>query len=302
MSAIAALARLLLLAGLLGAMPAVAAPELPAAYDPGDLSMPLPAPWRLAAAQDDAAPAPADKPLPAPAAQDAFGAYNWRGPQPAQPDWSGIRRDTLYFLGYQFGAVAVLYLAPDDVSGWSEEDKEDYSFDKWKENVSQPVVDNDKWWINYVTHPYWGAAYYIRARERGFDRSQSFWYSVLLSTLFEYGVEAFAEPVSMQDLIVTPMLGSMIGEYLFSPLRERIRAKPGALDWGDKALLFATDPLGVLNAQVDSLLGVETTLQLQPIGLQTVASASGVGGERPGSPRQLSRVAPVWGLNFQAEW
>lgn len=228
--------------------------------------------------------------------------YRWRGPAPAQPDWSGIRRDTLYFLGYQFGAVAVLYVAPDDVSGWSEEDKEDYSFDKWKENVSHPVVDNDKWWINYVTHPYWGAAYYTRARERGFDPSQSFWYSVLLSTLFEYGVEAFAEPVSMQDLIVTPLIGSLIGEYLFSPLRERIRAKPGALDWGDKALLFATDPLGVLNAGVDSLLGVETTLQLQPIGMQTVTSTDGVGGERPESPRQISRVAPVWGLNFQAEW
>lgn len=23
---------------------------------------------------------------------------------------------------------------------------------------------------NYILHPYWGAAYYIRARERGFER------------------------------------------------------------------------------------------------------------------------------------
>ena len=54
---------------------------------------------------------------------------------------------------------------------------------------------------------------------------------------------------------MTPVVGSLAGEYIFSPLRQRIRAKPGKLDWADKAALFITDPLGVLNAETDRLLG-----------------------------------------------
>ncbi|MDP1929409.1 MAG: DUF3943 domain-containing protein, partial [Thiobacillus sp.] len=102
--------------------------------------------------------------------------YAWRGVPPARPDWYGVGRDTAYFLGYQFSAIAVLYLAPERISGWDREQKRNYSFDKWRNNVSEPVWDGDRWWINYVLHPYWGGTYYIRARERGLDRAQSFWY------------------------------------------------------------------------------------------------------------------------------
>jgi len=228
--------------------------------------------------------------------------YAWRGVPPTQPDWRGVKRDTTYFLGYQFVAIAVLYLAPESISGWDREQKRKYSFEKWRNNVSEPVWDEDKWWINYLLHPYWGGAYYIQARERGLDRAQSFWFSALLSTLYEYGAEALAEPVSAQDLVVTPLAGFLVGEYLFSPLRERIRAKPGELDWSDKTLLFITDPLGVINAETDRLLGVKTTLQWQPIGMQNPASASEMDSSA-GMPPGYSRGAvPVWGLQFRADW
>jgi hypothetical protein len=228
--------------------------------------------------------------------------YNWRGAAVDQPDWRGVRRDVSYFLGYQFAAIAVLYVAPESISGWDREQKRNYSFSKWRNNVSKPVWDEDRWWVNYITHPYWGGAYYIQARERGLDRAQAFWYSALLSTLFEYGAEALAEPVSAQDLVVTPVVGFLVGEYLFAPLRERIRAKPGKLDWSDKTLLFVTDPLGVLSAQTDRWLGVETTLRWQPIGLQTPVLAAGMDhstGSPPGYPRS---AVPVWGLQFRADW
>ena len=228
--------------------------------------------------------------------------YNWRGASVDQPDWRGVRRDVGYFLGYQFAAIAVLYVAPESISGWDREQKRNYSFSKWRNNVSKPVWDEDAWWINYITHPYWGGAYYIQARERGLDRAQAFWYSALLSTLFEYGAEALAEPVSAQDLVVTPVVGFLVGEYLFTPLRARIRAKPGKLDWSDKTLLFVTDPLGVLSAQTDRWLGVETTLRWQPIGLQTPALAAGLD-HASGSPSGYPRSAvPIWGLQFRADW
>lgn len=219
--------------------------------------------------------------------------YSWRGTSTKTPDWPGVGRDIGYFLGYQFAAIAVLYVAPERISGWDREQKRNYSFDKWRDNVSKPVWDEDRWWINYVLHPYWGAAYYIQARERGLDRIQAFWYSALLSTLFEYGAEALAEPVSAQDLVITPVVGALVGEYLFAPLRQRIRAKPGPFDWSDKALLFITDPLGVLSAETDRLLGIKTTLQWQPIGLHSNGRDGLMNGRT---------LAPVWGLQFRADW
>lgn len=229
---------------------------------------------------------------------EASRGYNWRGALVEKPDWRGVGRDVGYFLGYQFAAIAVLYVAPESISGWSREQKENYSFDKWRNNVSKPVWDEDRWWINYILHPYWGGASYIQARGRGLDRAQAFVYSALLSTLFEYGAEALAEPVSAQDLVVTPVVGALVGEYLFTPLRERIRAKPGKLDWTDKALLFVTDPLGVVSAETDRVLGIKTTLHWQPIGLRPAAT----GMDAAGAPGMARTPAPVWGLQFRAEW
>lgn len=230
------------------------------------------------------------------------GGYAWRGAPPTRPDWRGVRRDATYFLGYQFAAIAVIYLAPESISGWDREQKENYSFDKWRNNVSEPVWDEDRWWINYILHPYWGGTYYIRARERGLDRAQAFWYSALLSTLWEYGAEALAEPVSAQDLVVTPVAGFLVGEYLMSPLQKRIRAKPGTLDWSDKALLFMIDPLGVISAETDQLLGVKTTLQWQLIGQHNPALTPAMGGMTATQAGRLHSSAPAWGLQLRADW
>ncbi|MHB1092776.1 DUF3943 domain-containing protein [Thiobacillus sp.] len=227
-------------------------------------------------------------------------AYDWRGTPPEQPDWGGVGRDVGYFLGYQFAAIAVLYAAPESISGWDREQKRNYSFAKWRDNISHPVWDDDRWWLNYVLHPYWGGAYYVQARERGLDRPQALLYSALLSAIFEYGAEALAEPVSAQDLVVTPVVGALVGEYLFTPLRARIRAKPGELSWVDKTLLVVTDPLGVLSAETDRVFGIKATLRWQPIGLQVPAMA--LDGAAAGRPVYLRSPKPVWGVQFRTEW
>ena len=211
--------------------------------------------------------------------------YQWRNTPPDQPDWAGVTRDVAYFLGYQFVGVAILYVAPESVSGWSDESKENYSFSKWRENVSNPVWDEDKFYMNYLVHPYWGGAYYIQARERGLDKTQSFFYSVLMSTLWEYGVEAVAEPVSKQDLIITPLLGFVVGEYLFSPLRQYIRDQPGEIGWGGKVVLALTDPLGALGAQTDKIFGIKTTVRMTQ-------------GAAPTSTGALAMNAPNTGLAY----
>jgi hypothetical protein len=229
------------------------------------------------------------------------GGYGWKILPPENPDWKGIGRDTAYFLTYQALIVGLLYVAPESVSGWSKEDKEDL---KWGENVANPHRDGDENYINYLLHPYWGATYYIRGRERGLDRGQSFLFSTALSTLYEFGLEAFFEQPSYQDLWATPILGSLLGEFVFTPIREHIRAKPGQLDWTDKTILFLTDPLGVLGAESDRLLGVQTTLRLQAFqpGLSARSSAHFSSASYSPADGAFRQAAPAWGVQLQVRW
>lgn len=97
------------------------------------------------------------------------------------------------------------------MTGWTDEQKSDYSLSDWWDNVGNPSCDSDDFYINYIVHPYRGATYYVRASERGYDRRGAFWYSVLLSTMFEFGVGALFEAPSIQDLIITPTVGSLVG-------------------------------------------------------------------------------------------
>jgi Domain of unknown function (DUF3943) len=275
-------------------LPAVGAAELiidPRAWATKDRGEPT----FVSAASDGAAVHPDRTPAGNAATQPS--ADHQSKPQAAAPDWRGAARDAAYFVGYQFVGVAVLAAMPESVSGWSAEDKKN-GFKEWRENISSPVWDDDSWWLNYVTHPYWGGAYYIRGRERGLDRWQSFWYSAVLSTLWEYGVEAIAEPVSIQDMIVTPVLGSLVGEYLFSPWRAHIRAKGGPLSWSDKAVLVLTDPLGTINDQLDRWVGVKTSVQLQPI----VGRPQGRQPPALGAPAAGQKTITGWRVQLQMVW
>ena len=230
--------------------------------------------------------------------------YAWKGPLPAEPDRDGARRDVYYFLGYQIVAIGVLYTLPTSITNWDKDAwKDEDIFGNWWENITHPEWDKDDWAINYIAHPYWGAAYYIRGRERGLDRTQSFLYSVLLSTLYETTLEAFFEPVSYQDLVVTPVLGSLAGEYLFSPLRQRVRAKPGDPTWSDKTILFLTDPLGVLGAWTDRMLGVETKLSVQPVGM-TGKQIALLESETEAMQRRAlaARIERPWGIQLEIPW
>ncbi|WP_177418267.1 DUF3943 domain-containing protein [endosymbiont of Lamellibrachia barhami] len=176
-------------------------------------------------------------------------------------DWDGIKRDAFYFIGYQATAIAVLYVMPESISQWSDEDKSNYSFSKWWDNVTNPIWDGDHWWINYILHPYWGMAYYTRARERGYDEMSSFWASVAFSSMYEFGLEALFEPVSIQDLIFTPVIGSMLGYYV-EGVRTNIKAQRH-YSFGDKTLLVLTDPLGAANSIVDGWFSNEVESDLK---------------------------------------
>ena len=224
---------------------------------------------------------------------------NWTDPAARfEPDRAGLRRDSAYLLSYQIGAIVILYALPESISNWSEEQKETYSLADWWENVRNPTWDDDQFWLNYIAHPYWGAAYYVRARERGFDEQASFWYSVAMSTAFEFGAEALFEQPSIQDIIVTPVGGVIVGEY-FMRVRARVaeRVTPGEpMAFRDRAILWLTDPIGAINRQVQSWLGAEIDSSIYPY----------VAAQRLGEPRPYAEdrfdTDVVYGVRLSYRW
>lgn len=215
-------------------------------------------------------------------------------------DRDGLKRDTYYFLAGQFLIIAALYVGPESVSGWNEEQKETYSFHRYRRNIGDITVDEDRWWVNYILHPYWGGAYYVRARERGYDDDQAFWYSVLLSTLFEYGPEALFEQPSAQDLIFTPAFGYFVGGY-FMELRKGVRARaavgqpPGL---GDQVVMILTDPLGTASGLIDGLLGIEGELTVAPFFVAPPSPA--LAGHGPSAQAGEPRLLP--GMQLYLTW
>ncbi|NGP54341.1 DUF3943 domain-containing protein [Thioalkalivibrio sp. XN8] len=217
----------------------------------------------------------------------------------AGPDRQGLRRDSAFLLSYQVGTVAFLYVLPESVTNWTDEDRSEYGLGKWWDNIRNPQWDSDDFYLNYVLHPYWGAAYYVRARERGFDEYASFWYSFAMSSAFEFGVEALFEEPSLQDIVVTPVGGIILGEY-FMDLRDRTEAlyDPGEeMAWRHRAMLVLTDPIGALNRQVQSWVGMEETeasLRLYTTGLQP--------GFTPRFAGDAGLDDRVYGLRFDFRW
>ena len=217
-----------------------------------------------------------------------------------QRDWKGIERDTAFFMGYQVVIAGILYFMPESVSNWTSDQKK-ATVNKWSHNASNPAWDHDKLWINYIGHPFWGATYYIRARERGFGEFGSFGYSALLSALYEFGIEALFEHPSYQDLIVTPVGGTLIGKFIFEPIREYIKAK-ARLKWYDHVGLILTDPLGASNSIFERAFGIQSDIRVQfhsSCGEQMAAPNAS------GSPEwrevRFSRPDGV-SIHLQAEW
>lgn len=111
----------------------------------------------------------------------------------------------------------LLYALPESVSKWDKSLGFSDMAAKYGDRVKEgPVWDQDDFLINYVGHPLSGAFYYTMVRHKGLSIAQSAMFSVVMSTFFwEYGIEAFAEVPSIQDLILTPLVGSLLGEVFY---------------------------------------------------------------------------------------
>ncbi|SFV71407.1 Ubiquitin-protein ligase [hydrothermal vent metagenome] len=143
------------------------------------------------------------------------------------PKYEKIITDLAYLQFFALGSIGIIALLPEDISQWSTEDKNLISIKsllkKHSNNIQKaPVLDNDNYAINYIGHPIAGSYFYVWGRQRGLSWQESFMLTTLMSTFYwEYGWEAFAEVPSTQDLLITPILGSLLGEgtnYLYNKI------------------------------------------------------------------------------------
>jgi len=176
--------------------------------------------------------------------------------------------DTVYMQIFMLGTMGVLLLLPESISKWDLDSLQEKSLDeKWKENVAAgPVWDEDDFFINYIGHPVSGAWYYTMAKNDGFNEMESFAYSVFVSTfIWEYGYEAFAEVPSIQDLIVTPVIGSLMGEG-FIYIQNKIDANNGEV-FGSRSLggicYFFIDPIGNIAGGLSQFFDAQVTMKYQ---------------------------------------
>lgn len=176
-------------------------------------------------------------------------------------DWKRMWTNTAVLSGAFVGTLLVLECLPPDATAWNRAEIRNVPlFRRWYNHVIKagPEWDHDNPIFNYILHPYAGAAYFMSARSTGFNFWQSMLYSASISTIgWEFGIEAFMERPSIQDLFITPGIGSLIGEGFY-----RIKRSIVANDYtlaGSRFLgnivVFLVDPV---NEVVDLFRGRNT--------------------------------------------
>lgn len=169
-------------------------------------------------------------------------------PTLSMPDWRRLMVNTAVLVGGGVTTLVILEHLPEESTAWSRSEQKRHSmWERYRTHFKKgPVWDGDKFVFNGVLHPYGGAAYYMGARSCGFNIWGSFLYSFCVSTFFwEYGVECFMEIPSVQDLVLTPVIGSLFGEGFYLAKRAILRNNYRLL--GSKFLgylvAFLVDPL-----------------------------------------------------------
>lgn len=136
-----------------------------------------------------------------------------------RPDWHRLWINSAVMATAYVGTLGVLECLPEDATTWNRAElQQTPPFTRWYQNVFKkgPEWDHDNPVFNFVLHPYAGAVYFMMARSCGFNFWRSLLYCSIVSNIgWEFGIEAFMERPSYQDLVITPVAGSLIGECFY---------------------------------------------------------------------------------------
>ncbi len=153
----------------------------------------------------------------------------------------------LYTSAYNTAIGLSLMMSSEHITKWSKKDKFQLQtmIDQYRTSFTNiPVIDKDLLIINYLGHPYQGAVYYNSLRCQGATVWQSALFSAASSTLWEYVWEAGIEQPSIQDMIITPIAGTLLGELSHVLTVKMSRT---GFRWYEKAVVCVINPAFVVN-------------------------------------------------------
>jgi hypothetical protein len=157
--------------------------------------------------------------------------------------WKKIGRAELFIGGAELLGATVLIVTPKKVTKWSH----NWEQDAWrhiKRSLKLPTWDEDNWKINFIGHPIAGSIYYNSLRSQNENMFHSFLFATAQSCIWEYFIEATAEKPSTQDLIVTPIVGAILGE---STHRLTMNMRRNCFNFFEKVFVVIFNPMFAIN-------------------------------------------------------
>jgi Domain of unknown function (DUF3943) len=155
-----------------------------------------------------------------------------------------VLRGSGLVLAAQAITVGLLFALPERTSNWDRSALGDFSSHFKDAFRKPPVVDGDIWYINYLGHPYQGTIYYNAYRSQGAKIWQASLFCLGHSMMWEYLVESGFEQPSIQDMIVTPIAGALLGE-LFN--FASVRMSRNGFKWYEAAFVSVFNPMFAIN-------------------------------------------------------
>jgi hypothetical protein len=158
--------------------------------------------------------------------------------------WKKVGRAELFIGGIEVIGMTVLILLPKEVTKWSQDWARDALRNLKRSFSTLPVWDKDDWALNYIGHPIAGSYYYNALRSQNASRFHSFLFSTAQSFIWEYFIEGVAERPSAQDLFITPVVGSLLGE---STHMLTMSMRRNGFNFFEKVFVLLFNPMFVIN-------------------------------------------------------
>ena len=151
---------------------------------------------------------------------------------------------TLPILAFEAVGYGILAALPPEISQWEKGDFNRFTYNYKSTFTQPPVFDHDKWYINYIGHPYQGALFYNSVRSQNAKIWQSSLFCLAHVAVFEYVIEGGAEQPSIQDLIVTPITGILLGEGIH---RATMAMAKNGFTWYEATTVVILNPMFAIN-------------------------------------------------------
>lgn len=147
-------------------------------------------------------------------------------------------------MGLDALSMSLLFVMPRELSNWSVPQAGLVRVQYRRSFTRLPVFDSDVWYINYIGHPYQGACYYNAMRSQGAKFWQAGLFALGNSLVWEYVGEGGMEQPSVQDLVVTPFVGSLLGELIH---HGTVQLSRNGFKWYEKVFVCLFNPMFAIN-------------------------------------------------------